>query len=1147
MTLLIDQDGMPEEVSQADADFLRNLGWTDPSPEALKAKEIEERNSGVGNAILNVATTAGADMFPGLPGLAAKMGTGLSPEAKKELSEARGPGEQVLGHILGFGLPAVATMGAGTAAQAGKAGVQGAVGLTAPALISKAGLAVTEKLGGGLAAKVAGAGVEGALIGGTELVNKLADGDDPAFNAETVLAHPDEAGIYALEHVLEGTVPSAIMGGAFGVVGAGISRAATAAGKSKVVDYVIGRMSGAQGEALLQAGAGGTVNSKAPVNAWLKRRGGTAEAYEQLIDTAKNAAPDKLDLVLSKNGLVLHPDETLRRISEKAPVVGHAFDAAGDEADRVLVQKFGRDVPLAVPLLETAESELKVLEREADKAIEGYALLANKSSASKALGEAGLLLEKKADDLRIQRTVDEADYAISSLKNKLETEVDDRADEALRLGNRFEAANELNASRLELANNVNDLQLQRAADARAAAKVSQGEQVGAAMLDPQKALRNDVVAMMKAQGSSAETAASAADAVVRLGYTSMNAEAIGVAAQFARGSGEAYQRIVRDLAAKPAKTGADVLMEAAEANARISPETAALIEKVNASRQRVLAARADAITATAEDRSAAVMMANRKLADAQDRLAKFQQGKSKVSPKQRQLIQEVNDAKKAKLLAREKAMGAVADDKNARVHTSKQKAQEKLNALNEYRMGLAKRAVDVSNKTEWALDDVWKNIRRDVIDPLKERWGGENVVEKVEAFIEKYEKAFPTGVHMGELHKLRQAADDSAFGFAGTIDPRVQAVNEAFLKVRNKLSDELERRFELAGQGNAWRKANKDWTTLTLFRELARNGAAGEAMNTRGGLINAGTGAAVAVAGGMTPGSVFSGVATTEAMRLARRNVPGATYAVAGKTVDMLERMKTLKTWNTNALSDAASRILAGGRRATTRSMMEEGPVKAQVATKDKATTQAARAQADFRKKVEAVRGLRDPEVQAERLAAVTSEWRDGAPQTATMAQALMAKQVAFLLSKLPPVPPMSLMQTVAGTPPTYSSNTISKFNRYYATTRSPLAALEAAAAGALMREHIETLDAVWPKQKIELLRHINEAVASSGGTIPARSRGSLGMLMSHSVRKTTPTAMQLLYHPEPEPEQPKQNPKTAGLTQAARNSLHPNPGPKGR
>lgn len=1007
MAYLLDQEGKLQTVPDVDVDFLRARGWSEPSPEVLEQKAKEEKYSGVGNAILNVATTAAGDILPGLPALAAKMGTGIPVEELKAMHEARPQSEAVLGHILGYGLPAVATMGGSTAAQAAKA--------TLPSLVSAAGRTVAQKLGGGLAAKTAGAAVEGGLVAGADLLNEASLGD-PVLNAENIVSHPDVAGKYMLEHLLEGTVMGGVMGGTLGLAGHGVSKAIEKVADSEVMEGIIKRLRMAEPELYAKAAAGGKKNPQGVVSRELRKK-----SLDQVSDMARNMGPKGLDLLHGPNGFANTADEVLESVAGAEVGVSGRFEEVFNRAQPTLEKKWGV-VPLSIPQDEAAVGVLDGLENAANDAVERAARTAAKTSAADTLAKARLNLAEASEKLRLARQAAQPMEAAAAPSNPLR-------DDAIK------ALEELGWG------NVAESNVDRALAA-----------LGEKAKDP--------------------------DAVIRKALT------YGRDAKIVRGapqkslSPEEYRALVAS-----GKVPPEPVVKGGRA---VSPEVAKLQDEVTAARKEVLEARAKAIASTAEDRSAQVASANKKAQDALDELAKARQG-------------------------------------------------------------MAKRAADVSAKNDWALDNLFGQIRKDIVDPLRKAPEGAAAADAVEEFLAKVEAEYPTGTTLRELHALRQSADTLAYGNLGTQDPLRTVKAGAYYDLRDAISKELGRRLEEAGVGNLWKSANRDWATLKFAKALAVAGTAGDFANNSMPLVDVLGGMTSAVAsaamGGGLPGAGLKGLATAAAMRAARRNYPALAGRAAGSIADTMARIDTLKMWNSNTLADAAGRVLAAGRQATVASALEEAPVQR---SEKRAGRTAEAAQEQFRKRVDSIRSLQDPALQSERLAALTQEWRDHAPQTATMAQALMAKQIAFLLSKLPPLPPRSLMQEVSGTPPTYGSATMARFNRYYSTALDPLTALEAAAQGALMKEHLETLDSVWPAQKQQMVRHLTEAVASSGGNIPSRSRGSLGLLLARPVRQATPLAMQLLYHP-PQSEPPKPNPKAAGLTQAARNSLHPNPGPKGR
>lgn len=220
---VVDDAGVVSTAPAEETYQLFAAGYKPANPDQIQLyqaqKQLEAKNAGVGNAVLAFATKASETMLPGANALAAKYGGGLSPEDTKELWEQR-PGPAMAGTAAGVALPMLATMGAGAAPSA--AGTIGkAASFTLPAMASKAGMAVEQLaargLGVGMGAKIAGmvarGASEGAIYAAANMVSESTLGD-PRLSGEFVLAHPDQAGAYALERLLEGAAVGGVAGGA---------------------------------------------------------------------------------------------------------------------------------------------------------------------------------------------------------------------------------------------------------------------------------------------------------------------------------------------------------------------------------------------------------------------------------------------------------------------------------------------------------------------------------------------------------------------------------------------------------------------------------------------------------------------------------------------------------------------------------------------------------------------------------------------------------------------------------------------------------------------------------------------------------------------------------------------------------------------
>lgn len=119
------------------------------------------------------------------------------------------------------------------------------------------------------------------------------------------------------------------------------------------------------------------------------------------------------------------------------------------------------------------------------------------------------------------------------------------------------------------------------------------------------------------------------------------------------------------------------------------------------------------------------------------------------------------------------------------------------------------------------------------------------------------------------------------------------------------------------------------------------------------------------------------------------------------------------------------------------------------------------------------------------------------APQTAAVVGEKLVTMVQFLHSKMPKTPYETTSIFSKPRPYVPSSIEIAKFNRYVQAVENPMSVFDELASGAITREHIEALKAVYPDMYTRLYNQImDHAQKQDEGTISYQQRLKIGMLL---------------------------------------------------
>jgi hypothetical protein len=348
------QAGEPYTVDAAELDQALATGLRLETPEEKALAEKQEKYGTDSQAVLAGAEAAGRAATLGLS-TPIQIAAGMDPEGIKARQDPEvNPIAPMVGTAIGIGLPMALSAGASAPAAAGQVGALGAAralaGASAPALISKAGQAVTKGVqailpeAAGLGAKAlgraaavgSGAALEGAAYGVGEVIHEAALGD-PNLTAESAL----------------GTIGlSAAMGGGFGAL-AGVGEVAIPAALGKAREAVGNLYQKSKGALEDIATKAAEMRGTAPdvATLMLEHRAEVTALQRQvpgIADELTNATPEMVEWTL-KNGERIREMETafpgtVKQLARTSPetadyLLNNWQKVITDPAERIKVAK----------------------------------------------------------------------------------------------------------------------------------------------------------------------------------------------------------------------------------------------------------------------------------------------------------------------------------------------------------------------------------------------------------------------------------------------------------------------------------------------------------------------------------------------------------------------------------------------------------------------------------------------------------------------------------------------------------------------------------------------------------------------------------------------------------------------------------------
>jgi len=437
-----------------------------------------------------------------------------------------------------------------------------------------------------------------------------------------------------------------------------------------------------------------------------------------------------------------------------------------------------------------------------------------------------------------------------------------------------------------------------------------------------------------------------------------------------------------------------------------------------------------------------------------------------------------------------------------RVDELGEKLGEMIEKLDEAPSGVAPRPAEFVAQVEKQLID--PHVIQTPTGPVALP-GFEKQIEAVSTWAKNVREAFadraPT---FREWQKMRVALDKQVFEGVRSASPTVEALRQ----MRGILEGELETAGEQAAQSmdssfQAEYKATKSlYQSVKKAQELTTRGVSRDLVNNSTGLttrlaamagtsVGAGLGGPVgAMLGGAAGGAIGQVIQrrgdVLAADLLSRAATLAGANRVAGRVTAELEQGVKRLVGNTNHIPAAA-----------------ESGVRAASAPLGVKSTGSQRG--NFSKVSEMVtRAAANPMGTADRVSRAVGHLADHSPGTANAAIQTTLRGVDFLFSKLPPSreDPYSIQPHLQGRSRA-SDAEVSRFMRYAQAVDDPMIVLREARSGTLTRDHVEAVQAVYPKLYDEIRGSVFQSLVDSKTKLPYSRLIQLGILLDIPTDKT--------------------------------------------
>lgn len=393
-------------------------------------------------------------------------------------------------------------------------------------------------------------------------------------------------------------------------------------------------------------------------------------------------------------------------------------------------------------------------------------------------------------------------------------------------------------------------------------------------------------------------------------------------------------------------------------------------------------------------------------------------------------------------------------------------------------------------QTTWAEID--SSVRGQIVRGLESEGNTVKVAKAFGELMDDYGVAYGNkNLGLADLTRLKQDIGDFIYKSGRVADPFAKAIADPVKRVYDHIDDLILDGVK-AAKGEAGVKALKEYnralevaiTMKTLAEKGIERGLENNSVHLTGMLGGL---------AGFSASGFFGAVPGLMATEFVRRRGSAIAGWATGAARDALEsRASLLNAMAAN--NDAIKRGIGTEIRAMLSPEAVKRPV---VAAMVKAEESAQDRASSFSERASQIRSAANPEVLLQRAAAITGDWQEHAPKTATAVAATSARAVQFLASKLPTPPAPTTEALISGKSAWQASpGQIEKFDRYYNAALDPRSILKSAAAGRLTFEEIEAVRTIYPNLYRQIQLAALESLQKANGMVPRQVKNSLDLLM---------------------------------------------------
>lgn len=406
------------------------------------------------------------------------------------------------------------------------------------------------------------------------------------------------------------------------------------------------------------------------------------------------------------------------------------------------------------------------------------------------------------------------------------------------------------------------------------------------------------------------------------------------------------------------------------------------------------------------------------------------------------------------------------------------------------RMGEALQGADAAGAKPLQVGELADRIQKEALGPLGKNPFARSAIKGVEDTLGAYREQFGDALSFRDLHGIRMNIGDELYGLSGDKTPAATHAKAAWKKAYGIISEELEGGLKASGlDAKPWLQANREYQVASSMARFAKKGTQRAAGNNPLGPLSVLSGLTGFATHGLGGGALmglgaeaakrYSSSLLAPAARGLRQAMEAGALGAAPETVGALSHLAAANEAVAARVDSMVGKVLQMPVRATRGAPGAAGATVAHMAT--------------AQGRIEQIQRLAgNPEAMQQALVAHAGDLHEHAPETAQALQVQRSRQVSFLASKIPQMPP----PTPLGPKMKPTHEQAWKFNRYFEAVERPTSILKHAAAGTLTPMDVEAVRETSPTLHQKMVSAALEQVAARKEPLPYRAKLSLSMLV---------------------------------------------------